>query len=442
MRCRHESARGVNGWAILVFVALVAFGVTAPAGAADPFEKLDTAARFVPSDAAFFYSAMRNRDQFETVTQSHAWQKLKTMPFVQMGMAIYNLQAIDAESIPGQINAAFRDPEKKKLIDLAAEMVSDEVFVYGDESLVGGVALLQQINGAMRYGPMVLQLSGETGAFDENELQGVLLLAVLADNVDLIRVPELVIGFRIKSTDTAAAQLDRIEKLVRDALEEAPELTVEAGRETVAGTEYLTFTLPVRKLPWDELPMDNLEELETNPGDAQKVLEKVQSLEVVVALGVRDEYVLLSVGPSTDVLEKLGQGTSLLSRDEFKPLAPLADRPVTGLSYLSPAMAKALGDVGQQVDDAIEAVEQMLPMAELDAAEAEALLKDARACAEELKQFVPKPGPAAAISFLTDRGIESYQYDWTVRADLDGSKSLGLMEHLGGNPMLALVARD
>ncbi len=442
MQCRHELSERANWWAILMLGVLLPLGMTAPTAAADPFEKLDTAARFVPSDAAFFYSFMRNREQFDIVTQSNAWQKLKAMPFVQMGMAVYNLQALDTESVPGQINAALRDPEQKKLLDLVAEMVSDEMFVYGDQSLVGSVALMQQINGAMRYGPMVLQLGGETGEFDQNQVQGVLLLAVLAENIDLIRVPELVMGFRIKSTDNAAAQLERLEKLVRKALDEEPELTVEVGRKTVAGVEYLTFTVPVRKLPWDELPLDNLEELETEPGDAKKVLAKVQSLEVVVAMGVRDDYVLLSVGPSTDVLEKLGQGTSLLAREEMKLLAPFADHRVASISYLSPAMAKALSDIGQQVDDAIEAAEQLLPLAKLDSAEEQKVLDDARAFAEELKQFVPEPGPMAAIGFLTDRGIESYQYDWTVRTDLDGSKTLGLMEHVGGNPMLAVVARD
>lgn len=442
MQYRHEFSKRVSRWTILVLGVTLGLGIALPAAAADPFEKLDTAARFVPSDAAFFYSFMRNREQFDVVTQSNAWQKLKAMPFVQMGLAVYNLQALDTESVPGQINAALRDPEQKKLLDLIAEMFSDEVFVYGDQSLVGSVSLLQQINGAMRYGPMVLQLSGETSEFDENQLQGMFLLAVLAENVDLIRVPELVMGFRVKSVDNVAAQLERLEKLVLEALVEEPELTVEVDRKAVAGVEYLTFTLPVRKLPWDELPLDNLEKLETEPGDARKVLEKAQSLEVVVALGVRDDYVLLSVGPSTDVLEKLGQDESLLACEEMKSLAPFADRRVAGIGYLSRAMAKALGDVEQQVDDAIEAAEQLLPLAELDSAEQQKVLDDARAFAEELKQFVPEPGPMTAISFLTGRGIESYQYDWAMRADLDGSKTLELLDHLGGNPMLAVVARD
>jgi hypothetical protein len=46
------------------------------------------------------------------------------------------------------------------------------------------------------------------------------------------------------------------------------------------------------------------------------------------------------------------------------------------------------------------------------------------------------------LSFMTERGIESYQYDWTQHPDLDGSKPLGLLKHLDGNPLLAVAVRQ
>ncbi len=442
MRCRDGFAKRTIGWAIVMLLLAVGLGTGPHAAAAEPFDELDTAAHLVPADAAFFWSAMRGREQFDAVAGSNAWAKLKTMPFVQMGIGLYNLQALDQESVPGQINAALRDPEQRKLIDLAAEMASDEVFLYGGESMVGGVALLQQINSATRYGPMVLQLGGPAESLDENELQAMLMLAVLAENVDLIRVPEMILGMKIKSTEVALAQRDRLEAILREAIEQQSEVKAEVGRTDVAGTEYLTLTLPLRELPWDELPLEELDRYETSPGDAKKVIDAIKALEVVVALGVRGEYVLLSVGPSTDVLARLGEGPSLLTRPEMKPLGQFADRRVASLSYLSPAMAKAAADTQQQIDDALEAVEQLLPLAELDPAQEKELRRDARAFAEGLKQFIPKPGPVAAISFLTDRGVEAYQYDWTVRTDLDGSKPLGLLGHLGGSPVLAVVGRE
>ena len=443
MQCRDVFPSRFIQWTF-VAVCLAVGARSGAAAAADPFAGLETAARMVPADAAFYSSMMRNREQVESLLGSNAWARLKAMPYVQMGLALYNLQALDSESIPGRINAALRDPEQRKLIDLAAELVSDEVFVYGDESLIGSIALVQQVASAMRYGPMVLQLSGAAEPFDEDELQAMLLLAVLAENIDLIRVPELVVGFKIKNTEYAVAQRDRLETLLREATLDRPQAVqnVEIGRKEVAGTEYLTLTAPLRDLPWDELPMERFEQLETERGEARKVLDAVKSLEVVVALGVRGEYVLLSIGPSTDVLARLGEGPSLLVRDELKSLSQFADRRITSISYLSAAMARALGDVAQQIDDTLEAVEQLLPLAGLDSVQEQEIRQDARAMAEEMKRFVPEPGAMASVSFLTDRGIESYQHQWTVRVDLDGTKPLGLLGHIGGSPVFAIAVRE
>ena len=47
---------------------------------------------------------------------------------------------------------------------------------------------------------------------------------------------------------------------------------------------------------------------------------------LTVAVGVRDNYLLASIGPSLDCLEKLGKGERLIDRAEFKPLEKYADQ--------------------------------------------------------------------------------------------------------------------
>jgi hypothetical protein len=46
-----------------------------------------------------------------------------------------------------------------------------------------------------------------------------------------------------------------------------------------------------------------------------------------------------------------------------------------------------------------------------------------------------------AFSFLVPQGMESYSYNWGEHPGLDGSKPLGLLQHVGGNPLLAVVGR-
>ena len=90
--------------------------------------KLPASLELVPENAAFYSSMLRNREQFEAITNSHAWAKLKAMPIVQMGMALYNLQAANPDSPPGRLQAALQDPEVQKELSLLGDLVPDEVF--------------------------------------------------------------------------------------------------------------------------------------------------------------------------------------------------------------------------------------------------------------------------------------------------------------------------
>ena len=55
--------------------------------------------------------------------------------------------------------------------------------------------------------------------------------------------------------------------------------------------------------------------------------------------------------------------------------------------------------------------------------------------------MLPKMGSIMGFAFLTDKGFEGYQYNWGNHPDLDGSKPLGLLSHMGGNPILGIVGR-
>ena len=430
---------------LLSFVVLLSLStlgsLTAPSVlAADSAAELETAAALVPDDAAFFSTNLRLREQYEIVTGSNAWKQLTGMPVVQMGLALYKLQAANPQSPPGQVQRFFNDPDRARLRQVSVEMVSDEVFVYGDATFVETMELMQRIASVMRFGPMMAEVSGQT-EFSEDQVQGMLLLNILSNNLDLIEVPNMVLGFRVKSAEAAQAELEQLEALIEKGLEECP-AELEFGRKTVAGHEYLVLRGCAKDLPWDEFPMDEVEEIQTEPGQAQKVVDAVKKLEVVAALGVRENYVLLSIGPSTDVLERLGGGSDrLIDRKEFKPLNKYADRRITSLAYLSGPMSATTNDATRQVRDAVDALEQILPTTDLPKKDQKQILADARELGADLESQMPKPGPIMGLSFLTDRGVEQVSYTWTDWPQLDATQPLSLLRHIGGDPMIAIVAR-
>ena len=85
--------------------------------AASELDKLDTSLKLIPADAAFYSSSLRGREQLDAFLGSNAWQKIKTMPSVQMGLAIFNAKTQEEGSPAYQFEQARQNPEIKKLIN-------------------------------------------------------------------------------------------------------------------------------------------------------------------------------------------------------------------------------------------------------------------------------------------------------------------------------------
>jgi hypothetical protein len=162
---------------------------------------------------------------------------------------------------------------------------------------------------------------------------------------------------------------------------------------------------------------------------------------LVLALGVVDEFVLLSVGDSTDHLETYGQGESLGKQRAFARLSKHADERVVSIGYVSKALAETMGSPERTIDDLTGAAEEILLAAEVAEDQRTQLLDDIRGLGGEVKKYVPEPGELTTIAFLTSRGYEGFRYSSSAQPMQDSSKPLSLLNHVGGSPTLFLAAR-
>ncbi|MCD4726229.1 MAG: hypothetical protein K8R46_01090 [Pirellulales bacterium] len=421
-------------------IALVTAGWLVPHTVeAAELDKLDTSLKLVPEDAAFYSSMLRNREQIEAIVNSNAWAKIKEMPAIQMGLMFYNMQLSNPDSVPSKLAEAMENPESRKVIDMLADMASEEIFLCGDMSSADFLQLFQDVQAAQNYGTLMALTTGQIG--DMNRIKAGQTISTLAKNVDLIAVPNIVVGFRIKNTELANEQLIKLETIANIILESNEETKGRFKKTKVGDYDFLVLELDGSLVPWDEVPVDKFGNMESEEGDVQKIVERIKQSKLVVAIGIRDEYLLVSIGSSLECLEKLGKGPRLIDREEFKPLAKFADQRLTSVGYLSKAMSRRLNNQKRQIDDVQATVDMLLPEAELSDEQRERIRKDAKEMAEDLKAFVPEAGAIAGFSFLTDRGVESYRYAWGDHGGLDGTKPLGLLQHVGGNPILGVVFR-
>ena len=123
-------------------------------------------------------------------------------------------------------------------------------------------------------------------------------------------------------------------------------------------------------------------------------------------------------------------------------MAKFADKPICSVGYQSKKLTEQLSQTKAGIDGLLEAVKGFLPSLPVPEKVREQIAKDAAEMAADLKPLVPEVGASASIGFITPSGLESYDYDWSEHPELDSSKPLDLLKHVGGNPIAVLVGRS
>jgi hypothetical protein len=415
--------------------AAALIGCAVLAGPARAAEAPDTSLKLVPADAAFYTAMLRNKEQVDLVAKSEAWAKLWSLPAVQQWWKNYH------EMFNQSWSQFLSDNDNKDLVALLQDAASDEVFCYGDDSWVGFMQLYGEVYGAMQYGPAAAQIEGNPGGRSQEELQGRAVLSALAKHPELIKVPNFVVGFKVSDEKRAEKQIQRLEDLAKKAAEQSPDLKGRVKRTKVGDASFLTLTLEGSQVPWDQVP---IKRLEYDPGEFGPVMDKLKGLTLTVSLGVEHGYLLLGVGPSTDELTRFaGKGPHLDGQAAFKPLGKFSDKKLTSIGYTSKAFLQAAAGYNlRQLDAAVELAKAGLAKADLTDAQRKALLKQLEDLNAGLQGAENRDvGPAMSFTYLTDRGYEGYSYSYGQHPGVEGSKPLTLLDHVGGNPLFAVVGR-
>lgn len=391
------------------------------------------ALQVAPADSAFYFSLLRTAEQIKIFRDSKLYAALRHDPFIQVGVAQLRAQ-LESDDDFRQLLEIIRQPENQQLLTLLKEAVSDEIFMYGDASFADQIALLNKFNGIVRSA----QFQSLQGGDVERETQQKVMAALL-EHVDQLAVPQLVIGLRIKDQQAAQAQLGRLESVIRELLADEPELEPRFSRKKIGEGDYVVFAADGSLIPWDELPR---EEFEGDPQQRETLIDRLKQITAVAAVGIYRNYLIVSLGKDETHLSQLGKGEPLASRSEFEPLKKFADQRLTEVSYASREFLQTAANIEGQLGQFEAMIEGVLPTAGLSSEleqKARALIGE---LLQELSAAVPDPGAVMSLAFLTPRGYEKYEYNWTKSSQLDDSQPLTILNHIGGEPIAWAAVRS
>ena len=207
---------------------------------------------WVPADVAFYSSSLRLREQIEIIGNSNAWEKLISLPSVQMAWQFVQM-GMNRPGGPGDLLQQFlADPENQQLWDLAIDAVSNEIVFYGDRRTADLVDIAQRAMNSVRFSSISTNSKGDP---DDREMAGArAALRELDAQRDRLVAPSFVIAFKLTEAGRAKDQLARLEKLLQATFEDEPKLKDRLKHADAGGVDYLVLELDGSLLPLDEVP--------------------------------------------------------------------------------------------------------------------------------------------------------------------------------------------
>ena len=428
------------GQRLLLALALTTIGVVGlarPALAADA-APVDFSAKLVPADAAFYHACLHNREQVEIVCKSRAAAAIKDL--IQVHLKKEGIEQL-VNMIPGldKVKQQLESKEVHEGLDFLGDALSHEVFVYGGPNWTECTVMLLHLSNSMRVEMNLAQLQHGENNLSKELVPVAQMLRSLNRHLDQVKVPDTVVGFKVSDTKKAEAYVEKLAALLEGLAEKEARLKGRVQRVKVGDANFLTLTLDGSLVPWDKIP---IQDVESKPGEFKPLLKKLKGLKYVISLGVRNGYLLLGQGGSIKPVTRMGgPGQHLSDLPEFKPLAHAAGKRLTSVGYASKTFLAGIVNASQDFRQIFRQVEQAIPPDALTPEQRQQLAKDLKELAKDIKTHQPEIGAALSFAFLTERGYEGYVYDWTKHPHLDGSQTLPLLEHLGGAPLLAAVMR-
>lgn len=426
----------------------------------------------LPIDTPFVAVSRLHSEQYEAIKSNPAVQKLIQLEVFQkqwkegdkkkVRVKIQGDEALEIEveadktKVEVEVDVETNDfkefletlketPHGEEIVAFLKDAATHEVFVYGDSSWVTMPQSFQFVMNTMQ------RFSGSNPDLTDDEKAAKLLdkLKTLPIQQYLnIQLPNIVFGCQVEDAQRAQKLFGQLKETIEKQLENSDDETVQAYRDSfqvqmVDGVEYLTVKIPGSWIPF--YLIDRSEMTRNQEALLEFFLDGIRKRSFIMALGVRDHSVLLSLGGDIKHLNRPTGEKRLIDHPHMAKLLEMADQKVTSITYYSEGMAQ----IGWKKDGNLKGYENWAQEIRNQSEESEGIAKvisdqaaeDVVEFGRDLQKFQSKPGAHLGYSLMTADGLDRVSYNWSEHPERDGSQPLTILDHVGGHPLLVVAGR-
>lgn len=412
------------------FLSFLLFSPTTKSIAAENLVKTECAIDWIPKSTTAFGIMLKNKEQLDLVLNSKAFKKLSELGATKMLIEKFN------EGYTGNL----QEVEKKQFNQILAalgQLFSHEVVIATGPNAPKSMGALISALSAGQMAPLALLMQGNFDQEAISKAQGESIIQALVESSNDLKVPELLLAFKLKDIKTGEELLKKLEDKLPMLETAEPKLKGAAKKEKILGADFLTLKLKGSMFPIEDI--DQIPGIEE--GQLKKFKADLAKLTFSAAIGIKNNYLIASMGPDLAYLSSIGKGDSIASIKEMAPLAKHAGKNILGLQYYSKEFLETAQSYGSNPEEASNQIKEMIAGANLPKDISKRIEKDVDVLTKEAFEFAPKIGARVGVTFLSNKGCESANYDFTSNMPIDGSKPLGLLQNFGGNPIFATVLR-
>jgi len=370
---------------------------------------------------------MRLASRWEKIWRSNAVRNLLKLPMVLRIKA----QIAASPEYRRFMSILETHPLAVEGLPILKDAVSDEVFVCAGPTLPDFLAGAGAVYGTMMQAGMLSGIQSAALGADERFDPRLIIDAILANRRHL-RVPAVLVGFKLTDPQRATAFLDKWIK----RMDPPPVGTI--GTAKVAGRLLYVYQIKGKDIPVSQVATE-LRKGGVDQERTRQLIEYIRSLKLTITAGVLNDYLVLSVSEDGSFLSRWGQEMSLARSDEFEPLRKRCRPSLCSISYTSTRLAGVLEWTEQDARNLVEPLIAMIAFMDPPKGLIERLNKDV----DQLIDDIDFPEPASSLAFsFENRGIETYSFDSAESTSLDFSGPLSILKHRGRDPIAVYASRS